>query len=269
MPGFCQAQEHSMTNLATTSRQLQGIDLKVRRKGRGPSILVLHGGGGPVLGYPFADRLAERFELIEPIHPGFAGTPIPDHFDGIEDLVYLYLDLMDALELERTIVLGNSLGGWLAAEIAVRTTARIAKLIMVDAVGVKVGGREERDIVDVFATSQRELVRLMWHDPTRAPDPSTFTDEQLKIMAGNRVALSLYGWDPYLHNPKLRHRLHRITVPTLFIWGASDRLVTPAYGRAYCDMIPGARMTVIASAGHAPHVEQPDAFVDTVMSFAG
>ena len=88
-----------MSNLTTTSHRLQGVDLEVRRKGRGPSILVLHGGGGPVLGYPFADRLAERFELIEPVHPGFAGTPIPDHFDGLDDLVYLYLDLMDALAL--------------------------------------------------------------------------------------------------------------------------------------------------------------------------
>ena len=257
-----------MTSCTTIVQRLQGIDLRVSRKGRGQSMLVLHGGGGPLLGYPFADRLGERFELIEPIHPGFAGTPIPDHFDGLEDLVYLYLDLMDALELEQTIVLGNSLGGWLAAEIAVRTTARIAKLILVDAVGVKVGGREERDIVDVFATSQRELDRLMWHDPALAPDTSKFTDEQLKVVAGNRVALSLYGWDPYLHNPKLCHRLHRIKVPTLFIWGASDRLVTPAYGRSYCGMIPGARMTVVERAGHLPHVEQPDAFVATVVSFA-
>lgn len=257
-----------MTSLSTTNHKLQGIDLQVRRKGRGTSMLVLHGGGGPILGYPFADRLAERFELIEPVHPGFSGTPIPEHFDGLDDLVYLYLDLMDSLGLERTVVLGNSLGGWLAAEIAVRTTARIAKLIMVDAVGVKVGGREERDIVDVFATSQPELNRLMWHDPALAPDTSKFTDEQLRIVAGNRVALSLYGWDPYLHNPKLRHRLHRITVPTLFIWGASDRLVTPAYGRAYCNMVPGARMAVIERGGHAPHVEQADAFVANVMSFA-
>src|SRR5262249_59900588 len=173
------------------SHRLQGIDLEVRRKGRGPSMLVLHGGGGPVLAYPFSDHLAERFKLIDPVSPGFAGTPIPDHFDGLEDLVYLYLDLMDALALERTVVLGNSLGGWLAAEIAVRTTARIAKLIMVDAVGVKVGGREERDIVDVFATSQRELDRLMWHDPARAPDRSKFTDQPLKILAGNPAAPSL------------------------------------------------------------------------------
>src|ERR1700740_2960249 len=143
MPGA-----HTMSNLTTTSHRLQGIDLEVRWKGQGPSILVLHGGGGPVLGYPFADRLAERFELIEPVHPGFAGTPIPDHFDGLEDLVYLYLDLMEALELEQAIVLGNPPGGWLAAEIAVRTTARIARLIMVDAVGVKVGGRDGVGILE-------------------------------------------------------------------------------------------------------------------------
>src|SRR5262249_21977448 len=157
----------------------------------------------------FANRLAKHFELIEPVHPGFAGTPIPDHFDGLEDLVYLYLDLMDALELEHTIVLGNSLGGWLAAEIAVRTTARIAKLIMVDAAGAEVGGGEDRDIAGLLAASQRGLDGLIGHDPTLAPDRSKFTDEQLKIGVGNRVALSLCGWAPYLHNPKLRHRLHR------------------------------------------------------------
>ena len=129
-----------MTNLTTTTHRLQGIDLKLSRKGRGPSILVLHGGGGPVLGYPFADRLAKRFELIEPVHPGFAGTPIPDHFDGLEDLVYLYLDLMDALELERTIVLGNSLGGWLAAEILIRDRSRFRSLVQLAPAGIRVKG---------------------------------------------------------------------------------------------------------------------------------
>src|SRR5262249_14738652 len=94
------------------------------------------------------------------------------------------------------------------------------------------------------------------------------TDEQLKIVAGNRVALSLYGWDPYLHNPKLRHRLHRIKGPTLFIWGARDRLVTPEDGKAYCALIPGARMTGVERAGHAPPLEQPDAFVPVFMPLA-
>jgi pimeloyl-ACP methyl ester carboxylesterase len=247
---------------------LQGIDLEVRRKGRGPALLMLHGGGGPISQFPFADRLAEKFEIFAPVHPGFDGSPLPDRFDDLEDLVYLYLDLMDHLKLEKAVVLGNSIGGWLAAEIAVRNLQRISKLILVNAVGIKAGGREDRDIADVFATSQAELTRLTWHNPALAPDPSTLTEAQLKIIAGNRVALSLYGWDPYLHNPRLRHRLHRITVPTLFLWGASDKLVAPAYGKAYCNMIPGAQMIMIDEAGHSPHVEQPDRFVKHVIDFA-
>jgi pimeloyl-ACP methyl ester carboxylesterase len=248
--------------------KLQGVELEVRRKGRGRPLVMLHGGGGPISQLPFADRLAEHFEIFAPVHPGFDGSRIPDHFEGLEDLVYLYLDMMDALSLERAVVLGNSLGGWTAAEIAVRNQQRIAKLILVGAVGVKVGGREERDIADVFATSQAELARLSWHNPALAPDPSKLTDAQLKIIAGNRVALSLYGWDPYLHNPQLRYRLHRITVPTLFLWGASDGVVTPAYGKAFCSMIPGAKMTVIGEAGHSPHAEQPEQFVKHVLDFA-
>ncbi len=253
---------------STMTLKLPGVDLEVRRKGRGPAMLMLHGGGGPISHLPFVDRLAEHFEIFAPVHPGFDGSKVPDHFDSLEDLVYLYLDMMDALRLERAVVLGHSLGGWAAAEIAVRNQQRIGKLILVDAVGVKVGGREERDIADVFATSQTALVRLSWHNPALAPDPLTLTDAQLKIVAGNRVALSLYGWDPYLHNPQLRYRLHRITVPTLFLWGASDGLVTPAYGKAFCAMIPGAKMTVIDNAGHSPHVEQPELFVKHVLDFA-
>jgi pimeloyl-ACP methyl ester carboxylesterase len=247
---------------------LQGIDLEVRRKGRGPALLMLHGGGGPISELPFADRLAEKFEIFAPVHPGFDGSRLPERFDDLEDLVYLYLDLMDHLKLDKAVVLGHSIGGWLAAEIAVRNLQRIAKLILVNAVGIKAGGREDRDIADVFATSQAELTRLTWHNPALAPDPSKLTDAQLKIVAGNRVALSLYGWDPYLHNPRLRHRLHRITVPTLFLWGASDKLVTPAYGKTYCNMIPGAKMIMIDDAGHSPQVEQPDRFVKHVIDFA-
>ncbi len=108
----------------------------------------------------------------------------------------------------------------------------------------------------------------MWHNPALAPDPAKLTVDQLKIIASNRVALSLYGWDPYLHNPKLKSRLHRIDVPTLVIWGASDGLVKPSYGRAYAELIPGAKFVQIEQAGHAPHVEQPEAFAKHVLAFA-
>ena len=255
-------------NGQTTRIELPGASVDVVRKGSGQALFILHGGGGPVAAMPFVDRLAESFEVTAPVHPGFAGSAIPDHFDDLQDLVFLYLDLMDALELEDAVMLGISMGGWTAMEIAVMSTARISKLILVDSVGVKVGGREDRDIADVFATPPEELARLFWHDPANAPDPAHMTDAELEMVQANRVALGLYTWQPYMHNPKLPGRLHRIDVPTLVIWGESDGLVTPNYGRALCAMIPGAEMAIIPAAGHSPQAEQPDAFVRHVTSFA-
>jgi pimeloyl-ACP methyl ester carboxylesterase len=251
-----------------TRLKLQGLELELRRRGSGPALLVLHGGGGPVSRLPFADRLAEHFELIEPVHPGFAGSPIPDHFDNLEDLVYLYLDLMDELGLRDVTVMGNSMGGWTAAEIAVRSTQRIGRLILIDPVGIKAGGRDSRDIADVFALPAAEVKRLTWHDQKKAPDLAKMSDAELQVVASDRTALSMYTWDPYMHNPKLPHRLHRIKVPTLLLWGESDGIVKPEYGRAFCGMIPGARIEIIPQAGHAPHVEQPEAVARKVIAFA-
>jgi pimeloyl-ACP methyl ester carboxylesterase len=250
-----------------TVLELHGVGLEVARKGSGPQLLILHGGGGPVSHLPFADELAKRFEIIEPVHPGFAGTPIPEHFDNLQDLIFLYLDLFDALPLERATVMGFSMGGWTAAELAVMTTARMSRLILVDAVGIKAGGREDRDIADVFASPAPDLARRMWHDPAKAPDPAKMSDAEIQMVAANRIALAMYTWDPYMHNPKLRHRLHRIKLPTLLLWGAGDGIVTPKYGEAYRALIPGAKLVVIPDAGHAPHIEQPGAFVRHVMAF--
>lgn len=246
---------------------LQGIDVQVIRRGAGPPLLLLHGGGGPQHHLPFFQQLSEHFDVIAPIHPGFAGSPIPEHFDGMDDLIYLHLDLMDALDLRDVVVVGMSMGGWAAAEMAVRNTSRMSKLILVDAVGVKTGGRDARDIADVFGLPQADVTRLLFHDPANAPDPATLTDDQLTEIAANRIALAMYTWEPYMHNPKLLYRLHRIRVPTLLIWGESDGLVPVAYGQAYCDLIPGAELVVIPKAGHAPQVEQPDLFCGHVCSF--
>ncbi len=249
--------------------ELQGIDVDVVRKGSGQTLLMLHGGGGPVVNMPFADKLAEKFEIVAPTHPGFGGTTLPDHFNRVDDLVFLYLDLLDKLDLKDVVLMGFSMGGWTATELATMNTARLSKLILVDSVGVKVGGREDRDIQDVFALPGEKLAEIMFHDASLAPKPADIPDEQLQIMAANRTALGVYTWEPYMHNPKLPRRLHRIDVPTHFIWGASDGLVTVDYGKAFCGMIKGATMTVIEKAGHSPQVEQPDEFVDAVLKFAG
>lgn len=247
---------------------LPGVDLTLIRKGSGPPLLLLHGGEGSLTSLPFADRLAERYEIIQPIHPGFDGTAIPDHFDNLQDLIFLYLDLIDALDLRDALLLGFSLGGWIAAELAVISTRPFTKLALVDPVGIKTGGPFDRDIADIFALSQADQARAAWHDPSLAPDPATMTDEELERLAGNRQALGLYTWEPYMYNPKLPRRLHRVNIPTLLIWGASDGIVTPRYGEAYRQLIPNAKMVVIPEAGHAPQVEQPEALVRHFLEFA-
>jgi pimeloyl-ACP methyl ester carboxylesterase len=248
--------------------RVHGVEIELAREGKGKPMLILHGGSGPTPQAPYVKALAKSFDVLVPGHPGFGTSPLPAHFDHIDDLAYFYLDLMDALDLREVRLMGFSLGGWLAMEIAVKSTARIAKLILVDSVGIKVGGPTDRDIVDIFATAPDQLAKLMFHDPSKAPDPAKFTDEQALIAGRNREAMAVYGWEPYLHDPKLKGRLHRIDVPTLVVWGASDRLVTPSYGRALAGFIPGARFVAIEAAGHGPNMEQPQKFVELVGGFA-
>ena len=246
-----------------------GVDMAGSRAGAGPPLLMLHGAGGPASNLRCAEALSEHFDLLAPHHPGFGGSPTAAHIDSVDDLAYLYLDLMSDLGLEQVTLVGFSMGGWLAAEIAVRSTQRIRRLLLVDAVGIKPNGREQRTIADIFALEADEFARLVFPDPeTYAVDPAGLGEDELVMAARNREAMARYCWQPYMHNPKLLGRLHRIDIPTLLIWGASDGLVPVAYGRAYCDAIPGARLAVIPEAGHQPQLEQPDAFVGHVLEFA-
>ena len=140
---------------------IQGIDLQVVRQGTGRPLLLLHGGDGPQGLLPLSMRLAERFDVIAPTHPGFAGTAIPEHFDTLADLVYLYLDLLDVLDLHDVILMGMSMGGWVAVEVAVRNTSRLSQIILVDAVGIKPGDRDTRDIADIFGLPAPEVAKLL------------------------------------------------------------------------------------------------------------
>jgi pimeloyl-ACP methyl ester carboxylesterase len=244
------------------------VELEVFHEGSGPPLLLLHGGAGLNHRAHFLRLLARHFEVIAPSHPGFGRTSLPDRFDSVDDLAYLYLNLADALDLRQAILVGCSLGGWIAAEIAVRSTARFAKLVLVAPIGIKVGNRESRDIPDIFATSPDEIARLAFHDPAKAAvDFALLTDEELQILVRNRESLALYTWEPYMHNPKLRYHLDRIRIPTLILRGASDGLVSQAYAEAYAALIPGARLELISEAGHAPEIEKPREFVERVAGF--
>jgi pimeloyl-ACP methyl ester carboxylesterase len=174
---------------------------------------------------------------------------------------------MDALDLRDVTVIGLSFGGWVAAEMAVTGNARIGSLVLADAFGIKISDRETPDILDVFNTHPDTVLRSAWHDPAHAPDLDAMTDQALTIRARNWNALCLYGWAPYMHTPQLRRWLPRIAVPTLVLWGGSDGIVKPSYGRAYAGLIPNAEFSVIPAAGHHPELEQPDAFAARVLGF--
>jgi pimeloyl-ACP methyl ester carboxylesterase len=249
-------------------RTINGIKTEWVEKGRGRPLLFLHPGIGLDRAAPVLDRLAERARVIAPSHPGFGGSEQPPWFNSIDDLAYFHLDLLDELDLKDTIVVGVSIGAWIAAEMAVKSTARLSHLVLANAVGIKPGDRETRDIADIFAVTEKQFNELAYFDPKRGErDYAKMADADLRIVARNREATARYAWSPYMHDPKLTRRLHRIDVPTLLLWGTADRILSEEYGRAYSAAIPGARFETIERAGHFPHVEQPEDFARKVFAF--
>jgi pimeloyl-ACP methyl ester carboxylesterase len=257
-----------MVNAKAKRLVVQGIELEVVRRGSGHPLLILHGFETIDPDARFLDLLGRHAEIVAPSSPGFGRSPRPKDFDTVYDLVHLHLAALDALPGDKVSLLGFSFGGWLAAEVAAACSHRLAKLVLVDPVGVKISDRETPDILDVFLKSPDEVRAKSWHDPDRfAPDYDAMDDEALVVHARNREALCVYAWHPYMYNPQLPRWLVRIAVPTLLVWGASDRVVTPDYGRAFSRLIPGSRFTLIKAAGHHPEIEQPEAFVERVAAF--
>ena len=249
--------------------ELNGIALETEIAGSGPPLLFLHGGDYVAQNRAFLDRLATRFRVVAPRHPGFGTTPRPDWFRTVADIAYLYLDLLERLEVKDALLVGSSFGGWIALEMAVRSQARIARLVLLDSLGLKFGGREERDIADIYALPADEVLRRTFADPAgAAPDYGKLDDAELLAIARDREATALYGWKPYMYNPALTHWLHRITCPALVLWGEQDGIVTPTYGETLAAQLPDARFERIVAAAHYPQIEQPDATAAAIERFA-
>jgi len=245
-----------------------GTSLEVIERGEGRPLLFLHAGEGLAPEQPWLDLLASRYRVIAPWHPGWDNSPLLEGMGVVDDLAYLYLDLAAELGLNDAVLVGACFGGWVAAEIMVRSTARFSRLVLVDPLGVKFSGRDERDITDMHALPRAEYLELAWADPAKGEvDFAALPDSELAAIVRGREAFALYGWKPYMHNPRLKHWLHRIDRPTLLLWGAEDRIVTPACGENWRRAIPNARLELITDAGHFPHWEQPEAFVDKLAAF--
>jgi pimeloyl-ACP methyl ester carboxylesterase len=234
--------------------------------GAGHPFLLIHGGAGPQSVAFFANMLATKgARVITPTHPGFGGTTRPEHVDSIKSLARLYVALLDHLALDNVTVIGNSIGGWIAAEMGLLGSKRIGSLVLVDAAGIEVPGHPAADF---FSLTLDEVAQLSYHDPVRFRiDPSTMPEAQRAAFAGNRASLAVYGGQS-MSDPTLRGRLAGVTVPTLVLWGDSDRMFDPEYGRAYAASIPGATFTLLTATGHVPQIETPEQLLDPIWEFA-
>jgi len=242
------------------------IEVTSTEKGEGHHVLLLHGGGGPLTVQGFADLLAAQrpARVITPTHPGFGGTPRPDSLASVPGLAALYVALLAELGLQDVIVIGNSIGGWIAAEMALLDTSRISSFVLVDAVGIEVPGHP---IADFFSLTPRQLAEHSYHDPDRfGLDPSKLSPEALAVMAGNRAAIAVYAGKA-MAGAGLVERLAAVTTPTLVVWGDSDRIADADYGRAFAEAIPGARFQLLKDTGHLPQIETPGQLLDAVWTF--
>ncbi len=247
-------------------RDVGGRATRIARAGRGKLVLWLHDTRGNRW-TPGHDRLAERYQVVAPSLPGFDDSTTLGRIDGPEDVVFWLLDLFETLALERPVLLGCGLGGWLAAEFAVRYPERLGGLVLVDAYGLQVEGALAED---EFALTPPMLRPLVFADPESALArewlPDAEPPERLEQALHARVAAARLAWQ-FPYSPKLRGRLPRAKVPALVVWGERDRLVPPAHAQAYAEGLPNARLVLIPEAAHYPYLEAPERFAEAVERF--
>jgi pimeloyl-ACP methyl ester carboxylesterase len=232
-----------------------------------PPLLYLH---GTFLGNLWLDayqRLAERFHFYVPDIPGFGLTERPDWMRDMSDYVLYLRDLLDALDLRQPVVAGHSLGGWMAAELAVWYPERVSKLVLVDAAGIRVKGSP---IADLHAMNPQEQVMVSFEDVSAAAPlmPAEVNNDYILDFFRQRTTLAALAWNPH-YDPKLERRLARVTCPTLVLWGERDRLIPPVYGETFARAIPGARLVTLPGTGHMPMFEQPAEWAAAIAEFAG
>ena len=255
-----------MTDPTPAKLAVRGCNITMLRGGAGRPLLILHGAGGMGGWAPYMADLAARHDVIVPEHPGFGASDTPDWLDNIPDLANFYLDLLDQLDLQNVDLVGFSIGGWIAAELATRNTRRLASLTLVAAAGIHVKGVAQ---VDTFLSNDEQRIRDMFHDPRRADEMLQHASrtELEDIHLKNRTTTAKLIWQPRGYDPHLYKWLHRIDVPTLLIWGANDRLFPKDYALAYQRLIPGSKVEIIPDCGHLPQVEQRQAFVSALEGF--
>lgn len=249
-----------------TNLEVSGVRLSVQSAGSGKPVIFLHGSGGALAWQPYFDALASAYALTLPDHPGFGHSENPDWIRTVDDIALLYLDLLETLDLRGVHLIGQSLGGWIAAELAMRDCSRLASLTLIAPAGVRVKGMP---FADNFMWTPEESAYQLFYDRAYAERALARvpTDEDADIIVGNRFSTAKLGWQPRWYNPNLPKWLHRVRVPAHVIWGAHDNLFPVAYAAHWCELLPDARQLIVEAAGHSPHVEQCEIVAAASLAF--
>lgn len=255
-----------MSTIKTVKLFSESLELSVDDRGKDRAFLLLHGGAGPASIAGLADAISKEERVIAPTLPGFAGSSRPEWFRRIDDVALAYLALLERMDVRDVVIVGNSIGGWIASEIALRRSPRVSSVILLNAVGIDTGS-EEKKILNPADVPPEKRAALSFHDPKKSPFAALGPDG-LAMIAANSKALMVYASQPYMHDPTLRARLAAVDVPVLLLWGASDKVVDVEYGRRFAESIPGSRMEVITEAGHFPHIEKPEEVLRLIRDFA-
>lgn len=249
----------------TTSWSISnGCRIRLRRGGSGSPLLYLHGANGVPQPPPFLNELTADHDVVIPEHPGFGESDDPIWLECMDDLAYFYLDWLDQQQLDRVDVVGSSLGGWLAMELAIRQPDRFASLTLIGSAGL--GAPPAGDEHNMFRWTPAELVRNTFHDETlvaaalsHPPDPAT--------AAKNRHTITRLAWQPRLHHPMLHKRMHRLRMPVFLAWGEKDRVLPVTQLPAFKRYLPHAQAQIYPDCGHLPQVECRAAFTRDLQDF--
>jgi len=239
--------------------------------GRGEPLVVLHGAGGNRGWRRWMTAVAAHYTVYAPTHPGFGRSDAAEWMESIEDLARFYLWFLDVLGLSRVHLLGHSIGGWTAAELATMCPGAIDRLVLVSPTGLK---PDEGEIRDIFFHSPEELLRYNVHDSSTVPEWDELFGRkpglaEVEIALRNREQTARLTWKPYMFNPRLPRFLPRVTNPTLIVWGREDQIVPVICGEQYRRLLPQATLRVLERCGHLPPIEQPDVFAKLVLDFLG
>ena len=243
--------------------EVMGCRTRLRRGGKGKPLLYLHGASGAPVVVPFMEKLAARFDVLIPEHPGYGQSDEPEWLENIHDLAYFYLDFLKQLNLRDLILVGTSMGGWIAMEMAVRDCSRLSQLVLVGPAGI---ASPDAEVADTFLMAPEEALRALYHDAKIAETLLAVppTPEAIDLQLKNRHTTARLAWEPRFHDPHLPKWLHRIDVPVKIVWGEQDRIIPVAFTKEFSRLLPQAEIHVVKNCGHLPPIERPEEFVAIV-----